>query len=126
MGLCSVAWAAPLTVVVNGSPVEFKNAPPQVVTGRTMVPLRGVFEAIGALVEYDEANRFIKIRRGNEDVELKLGERIARKNGAEILMDVKPVVLKGTTLVPLRFAAESLGAKVAFDRAANRIDITTQ
>lgn len=91
-----------------------------------MVPLRGVFEAIGALVEYDEANRFIKIRRGNEDVELKLGERIARKNGAEILMDVKPVVLKGTTLVPLRFAAESLGAKVAFDRAANRIDITTQ
>ncbi|AIE86765.1 copper amine oxidase domain-containing protein [Fimbriimonas ginsengisoli Gsoil 348] len=114
-----------LTVFVNGKAVEFKTARPQVLTGRTLVPLRGIFESIGAYVEYDEANHTIKATKNNEDVELRLGARIARKNGAEIMLDIKPQVYAGTTMVPLRFIAEALGAKVEFDKANNRINITT-
>jgi len=114
-----------LIVMVDGKPIQFKDAPPQVLQGRTMVPMRGIFEAIGAYVEYDDANHTIKAQRNNESVDLMLGSRIAKKNGAEIMMEVKPQVLNGTTMVPLRFIAEALNAKVDFDKANNRINVTT-
>jgi hypothetical protein len=120
------AYARPeLVVLVDGKPVEFKTARPQVIGGRTVVPLRGVFEAIGAYVEYDPANRIIKAKRNNEVVELKLDDRVAKKNGAEIIMDAKAQIYAGTTMVPLRFISEALGAKVEYDKANNRINITT-
>lgn len=90
-----------------------------------MVPLRGVFEAIGAYVEYDQENRMITAKKNNESVELKLSEKVARKNGAEIMLDSPPEVVGGTTMVPLRFIAEALGAKVQFDKANNQVLITT-
>lgn len=116
---------AKLVVTVDGKPVEFRDAQPQTYRGRVMVPLRGVFEAIGAYVEYDPANHTIVAKKDAEDVALRLGRRIARKNGAEILMDVRPQVLSNTTMVPLRFLAEALGSKVAFDQANNVVNITT-
>jgi hypothetical protein len=124
-GAALIYGQATLEVTVDGKPVEFKDAPPQVITGRTMVPLRGVFEAIGAYVEYSAEIRTITVKRGNEVVELRLGERIAKKNGAEILMDMVPKVLGGTTMVPLRFVAESMGAHVDFDAKKNLIRILT-
>lgn len=90
-----------------------------------MVPLRGVFEAIGAYVDYDEENRVITAKRDNEMLELRLGDKIAKKNGAEIMLDAPPKVIDGTTMVPLRFISESLGAKVEYDKANNRILIST-
>lgn len=114
-----------LVVTVDGKPVEFRTGQPVTYQGRVMVPLRGVFEAIGAYVEYDPANHTITAKRNGEDVYLKLGSKIARKNGAEILMDVRPQVLRKTTMVPLRFLAEALGAKVGFDKANNVVAITT-
>jgi len=115
-----------LVVTVDGKAVEFKGSQPQTVKGRVMVPLRGVFESIGAYVEYDSANRIITARKNSEVVELRLGERIAKKNGAEIELDVEPATLGGRTMVPLRFIAEAMGSKVGFDKANNRVSITTE
>lgn len=114
-----------LTVVVDGKTVVFKDAPPQVVVGRTMVPLRGVFEAIGAYVEWDGEHQTITAKRNNEVVEMRLGDKVAKKNGAEILLDALPKVIRGTTMVPLRFVSEALGAKVSFDKGNNRVLIET-
>lgn len=114
-----------LAVLVDGKPVKFMTGQPRTMKGRVMVPLRGVFEAIGAYVEYDEENRIINAKKNNESVELKLSEKVARKNGAEIMLDSPPDVVGGTTMVPLRFIAEALGAKVEFDKANNQVLITT-
>lgn len=114
-----------LAVLVDGKPVKFMTGQPRTMKGRVMVPLRGVFEAIGAYVEYDQENRMITAKKNNESVELKLSEKVARKNGAEIMLDSPPEVVGGTTMVPLRFIAEALGAKVQFDKANNQVLITT-
>ncbi|MGV3617051.1 MAG: stalk domain-containing protein [Fimbriimonas sp.] len=114
-----------LSVLVDGKPVKFVAGQPRTMKGRVMVPLRGVFEAIGAYVEYDEENRMITAKKNSETVELKMGEKVARKNGAEIMLDSPPDVVGGTTMVPLRFIAEALGGKVEFDKPNNQVLITT-
>ena len=116
----------PITVSVNGTPVKFDDTPPQPVAGRMMVPLRGVFEAIGAYVEYDNTVRTITVRQGNKDIELRIGEKVARHNGAEVLLDVAPLLMKGHAMVPLRFLVETLGATLDFDGVKNHIEITTE
>jgi Copper amine oxidase N-terminal domain len=114
-----------ISVEVDGKALTFADNAPMIYRGRVMVPMRGIFEAIGAYVEYDPASHIITAKRGNEDVELKLGSQIARKNGAEILLEVRPQVIRATTMIPLRFVAESLGAGVTFDEANKVVRIVT-
>ncbi len=95
------------------------------IQGRIMVPLRGVLKKIGAYVEYDAATHKIHAHRQNESVDITLGDRIARKNGAEILMEVPATIMNGTAMVPLRFLAESMGAKVQYDQPSNTVTIMT-
>lgn len=121
-----LATANRLVVVVDGKPVEFKgNAQPLVHHGRVMVPMRGIFEALGATLTYDPTTRTVQAQRNNETVELTFGSKIAKKNGAEILLDTPPSIIKNVTYVPMRFIAESLGAKLSYDKANMRLTIVT-
>ncbi len=115
-----------VTISVDGTQIKFDDVQPQPVAGRMMVPVRGVFEALGIYVEYDYALRTITARKGNEDVELRIGEKLAHKNGAEILLDVAPLLMKNHAMVPLRFIVETLGGKIDFDPATNHIEVTTK
>jgi hypothetical protein len=120
------APGSPAPVVkVNGKPVNFHGTPPQTISGRMMVPVRGVFEAIGAYVEYNSVHHRVNARRANETIELRAGDRIAKRNGAEMELDVAPLSIRGRMMVPLRFIAESLGADVNFTKATNTVDIIT-
>jgi hypothetical protein len=120
------AWAhGDIAVRVDGKPIQFDGPGARVIGGRTMVPLRGVFEAIGAYVEYDRNLRTVRARKNNEEVMLRVGERVATKNGAEMLLDVPAMIVSQRTMVPLRFVAESLGAKVEYDPDNNLVKILT-
>jgi len=120
------AFANRLVVVVDGKPVKFpENAQPMVYKGRVMVPMRGIFEALGATLTYDPTTRKVEAQRNNEAVELTFGSKIAKKNGAEILLDTPPSIIKNVTYVPMRFIAESLGAKLSYDKANMRLTIVT-
>jgi hypothetical protein len=116
---------SPVTVMVDNQPVTFNDEQPHMMVGRIMVPLRGVFEKIGAYVEYDAANHLVHAHKLNESVDIRIGDRIARKNGAEIMMEVPAQVINGSTMVPLRFLAESMGAKVRYDQATNTVNVFT-
>jgi hypothetical protein len=114
-----------IKVTLDGKPVHFKGTQPKMHHGRVMVPLRGVFEAMGAIVHYEDKNRFIKVEKDNESIELYVGRKTANINGAEIQMDVAPILTGQRALVPLRFLAESLRGKVAWNGATNTVAITT-
>ena len=114
----------PISVVVGETPIEFNGAQPQEIMGRIMVPLRGVFEKIGAYVEYNAATHLITAKYQNQSVEIKMGDKLANVNGAEILMEVPACIIKGNALVPLRFLAESIGAQVNYDEPTNTVTIT--
>jgi hypothetical protein len=116
------ATAAGVTVVVDGSPLYLSPGPIER-AGRVFVPLRGIFERLGASVVYE--NREINSTKGDISVSLRIGSREATVNGQPQIVDVAPFIVGATTYVPLRFIAQSLGAVVDYNGAMRRVAITT-
>lgn len=109
--------AGPVSVTVNGSAVSL-NPEPVERGGRVFVPLRGIFERLGASVVY--ANRTINATGNDRSISLHIGSTTATVNGANQYLDVAPFIVGASTYVPLRFVAQALGAQVNYD-GANRL-----
>ena len=105
-------------VVQSGIPVWLNerrlyfDVQPRVVNGRTLVPLRGIFEAMGALVTWEEQSRTVTINLQDKLFKLPLDSREVMINEKEYLLDVPSQMVNYRTMVPLRFIMESLGAQV--------------
>jgi hypothetical protein len=107
-----------VSVTLNGAPLNL-NPAPQERAGRVFVPLRGVFEQLGASVVYD--NGTINAQKGRDrSVSLHVGSTQATVNGQPATIDVAPFIIGASTYVPLRFVSQALGATVNYD-AANKI-----
>jgi hypothetical protein len=118
------ASAQAARVVVNGQLMVF-DQPPVVAGGRMLVPLRGVFEHLGATVLWNPATNVVTAQRGDTQVQLVIGGRQASVNGRVVLLDVPATIVRGRTLVPLRFVSEAMGAYVDWDNATRVVTITS-
>ncbi len=116
---------AAITVTVDGDPVIFGGTPPQMIGGRILVPLRGVMEKIGAQVSWQPELRTAVATKGATTVVLRIGERQAAVNDRPVMMDVPGMILAGSTMVPLRFLSEALGAEVKWHGAQQLVEIRT-
>ena len=114
-----------INVSVNGAAVGFRGQGPVQEAGTVLVPLRGVFEQLGAQVFYDSGQKAILATKGATTVNLRLGEARALVNGTERTLSVAAQATGGTTLVPLRFVSEALGAQVKWEAATRTVRITT-
>ncbi len=118
------ALAQTARVVVDGQMMGF-DQPPVVAGGRVLVPLRGVFEHLGATVLWNPATNVVTAQRGDTQVQLVIGGRQATVNGRVVLLDVPATIVGGRTLVPLRFVSEAMGAQVDWDNATRVVTITS-
>ena len=109
----SVGAADKITVVLNGEELLF-DVPPQIISGRTMVPIRAVFEALGAELEWNSATRTATATVDDYVVKCTIDSKILTVCGESIEMDVAPVIVDGRTLMPLRYAAEAFGCNVSW------------
>ncbi|MCL2201575.1 MAG: copper amine oxidase N-terminal domain-containing protein [Oscillospiraceae bacterium] len=116
--------ALPIFVTIGGSPLSF-DVPPKTVDGRTLVPLRAIFEALGAEVNWDDATQTITGTKEGTTVVLPLGSTTPTVNGQTVTIDVPGMVQNGRTLVPLRFVAESFGVEVNWDGATRTVTINS-
>jgi hypothetical protein len=121
----TLASAQTVRVTVDGDPVNFSGTTPRIMGSRVMVPLRGVFEQMGANVEWDSSSRTVSAVDGDTDVELKIGDRRAIVDGKVVMLDVPAMLVGGRTMVPLRFLSESLGANVEWNEPQRLVMITT-
>jgi Copper amine oxidase N-terminal domain len=119
------APAAHVRVLVNGSPATLSQ-PPVVVQGRVLVPLRGVFERLGTTVNWDPVAHTVLAQRGGTTISLQPGSTQVLVNGQPRILDVPPMVIRGQTMVPLRFITQALGAAVTWNAAASTVQINTQ
>jgi peptidyl-prolyl cis-trans isomerase B (cyclophilin B) len=102
------------------------NVPPQVLNGRTVAPLRVVFETLGAKVSYDSRNNLIIAKRGSTNIVLKLNDTQASVNGKQVKLEAPAVSFQGSTMVPLRFVTESFNAEINWDAAKRIISVYSQ
>jgi len=128
-GMLAVAAAqtpAPyVRVFVDGQQISF-DVPPMIASGRVLVPLRGVFERLGASVAWDPATQTVLAARGDTEIALRIGDAQARINGQPAMMDVPALVVGGRTLVPLRFVSQALGSQVSWDASTATVQIASQ
>ncbi|MGI6359420.1 MAG: copper amine oxidase N-terminal domain-containing protein [Bacillota bacterium] len=111
-----------IPVFLDGERLQF-DVPPMIISGRTMVPMRGIFEALGAEVHYDPATKSITGIKGEMRIELTVNSREAYKNGELIELDVPATIVNDRTLVPLRFIGESLDCQVHWDETSKTVSI---
>ena len=102
------------------------DVPPILKDGRVMVPMRAIFEALGAEISWDGENLRVSGSKGYTSVALTIGETTAQLNGNAVELDVPAEIADGRTLVPTRFVAESLGSRVHWDPARRLVQIITR
>jgi hypothetical protein len=112
-----------IKVTLNGTELQF-DQPPVLDGGRTLVPMRAIFVALGAEVDWDGDTQTAIGVKGDLTVTLQIGSNILVKNGENITLDVPAKIVGGRTLVPARAIAESFGADVRWDGDAQTVIIT--
>lgn len=104
----------------------YSDVAPTIIDGRTLVPLRVIFENLDAAVEWDDATQTVTGTKGRKTVKLTINDKIAFVDGEEKELDVPAMLINDRTMVPVRFIAESLGATVGWDDYAKTVNITAR
>lgn len=110
-------------IFVNGKELV-TDVKPVIVRDRTLVPMRAIFEAMGANVEWDGETRTVTGTKRMFSVKLMINESTGIFQGAPQALDVPPMIINDRTMVPVRVCAEGLNANVEWDGEARTISIT--
>lgn len=94
--------------------------------GATLVPMRAIFEALGAEVKWEGATRTVTATKGSTEIRLSLGKTDAYINGALKVLSTPAASVDGTTMVPLRFIGEALGAEVKWEGASKTVYVNSK
>ncbi|MCR4400727.1 MAG: copper amine oxidase N-terminal domain-containing protein, partial [Syntrophomonadaceae bacterium] len=111
-------------VTVDGELLQLDQQP-LVVDGRTLVPARPLLEALGAEVEWNGPTQTVTAITDRHRLVLRVGFDTASVDGRPVTVYPPPVLVNGRVLLPLRFAAQALGASVAWDAATRTAIITS-
>lgn len=117
-----VKEAAPITVKVDGKALKL-DQPPVIQDGRTLVPLRAIFEALGAQVKWDAEAQSVIAEKRLDIISLVIGDNKLNINGDEKTLDVPAQIIEGRTMVPVRAISEAFGAKVDWNAATGTVTV---
>ena len=122
---CEIATAEePITVTVNGYRLLF-DTDPVIESDRTFVPLRVIFESLGATVCWEDDTQTAVATKGDTEIRISVDNTEMLKNGEVVVMDVPARLIDNRTLVPVRAVSEGLNAQVNWLEDARRVVITT-
>ena len=114
---------ASIKVLVNGECVEFDQQP-ILENNRTLVPLRAIFEALNATVDWYDLTQTVTAVKGNTNISLQIDSTLMTVNQAVKTLDVPAKLVNSRTLVPVRAVSEAFGCDVKWDDANQTVIIT--
>lgn len=120
-----VSSSQPPIVYLDNKKLSFE-VDPVIEEGRTLVPLRAIFEEMGATVEWNNDTRTVTAVKGNTTVVLPIGSTRPTVNGVERSLDVPAKISQSRTLAPLRFVGEAFGGTVEWNGTTRTINITSK
>ena len=124
-----------ITVEIDGKTIAF-DVTPKVIDGRTLVPLRKIFEEIGALVKWNDETQTVSARKSSKTITLAIDSSDLQIDKGKtddegnpivetIALDVPAQLVSGRTLVPVRAISESFGLNVDWDDDNQKVIITS-
>lgn len=117
----NVLASGEVNVTVNGIPVDMDGV---IADGRTMVPVRGVFEKIGYSVDWNSDTKTATLTKGSNTVEMTDGNTYFTCNGTQITPDIPQQIIDGRFMLPLRAVGEAINADVDWDNETKTAAIT--
>lgn len=119
----TVVYAADngIGVTVHGEDVDFGDTPPVLVDGRTLVPVREVFEALGFVVDWYGGTQTVTLTRDDYIIIISLGDADFTTNDVSHALDVPAQMIDGRTMLPIRLPLESVGYVVGWDSATSTV-----
>lgn len=114
-----------VSVSIDGEKLVADTAP-VIIEGRTMVPMRAIFESLGAKVEWDDFSKTVSAYTDKTEIKLAVGESEMLVNGKKEPLDVSAIIRNGRTLVPLRAVAEALDVDVNWYSDIKTVSINTK
>jgi len=121
---CTAMAKDEVSVTLDGMAIDF-DVPAQVVNGRTLVPVRKIFEELGMVVDWDGENQSVTAYKKGVFLELTINSTTVYRNSVEHEVDVPAQVIDGRTLVPVRVVSEFAGADVVWDGNTNTVIISS-
>ena len=112
------------TSVIVGTEALKVDVAPYIKNDRTMVPMRAIFEALGAEVSWDDATKTAIGKKGNVEVKITIGENVLYKNGEAITLDCAAEITNDRTMVPVRAISEAFGCTVEWNNETKTVEIT--
>ena len=109
----------------DGEPLRTSQSP-FISNGTTLVPMKDIFNALGAEVVWDGAVKTVTGSKGSIHLQLMIGSKEATVNGKAVKLDEAALIKNGTTFVPARFVAEALEAEVVWDLGARAVLIVSE
>lgn len=120
----NVGAASDVKVFVNG--VKLGGAQPTIINGRTMVPLRSVFEALGFHVNWNDTTKTATIKAGSLKNQFTLNSKTFLSEGASMPLDVPVTLINGSVMVPVSYITNNLEAAVKWDGATKTVNINAE
>ncbi len=117
-----IAKEVNVNISVNGTMLSPERQPVNI-DGRTLVPARSSLKNLEAKVDWYEDKNLVVVSKEDIVISMNIGEKIAKVNNVSKDMEVPAILIRGTVMIPLRFVAENLGAKVSWDGTLKAISI---
>lgn len=115
---------ADIPINIDGKRLHSEDTP-VIKSGRTLIPVRALCEALNAEVSWDDKSKTAVIVKGNKNISLKIGQKVILVNNDKKNIDVPAIIVNGRTMLPVRTISEILGAKVTWDETAKKIDVVS-
>lgn len=123
--ILGVAADNDITVKIGEQPIVF-DVPPQIINNRTMVPMRKIFETLGATVEWNPSTKTIKAEKAHTTITLTIDDPKMSVNDNIVTLDVPACLVNNRTFVPIRAIAEAFKTEVSWDETTKTVSISSE
>lgn len=121
----SISADSEITVTIDGERIYFNDAPPVIVNDRTYVPMRAIFESMGAYVEWDNDMRCVFAHKRLSHINMYVDEGIYYVNSDKFTMVAEPLLINDRLMLPVRDVSEALGAEVVWSAVDKTVIISS-
>ena len=116
-------YGAGISVKLDNENVRFESQQPVIVEGRTLIPLRGVFEKLGYEITWDAQAKAATFVKEGTEVIVTVNAESFTVNGEEKLLDVPAQIINGSMMLPLRAVGEATGLDVNWDSDSKTVNL---